>query len=166
MHIKCITVGNGALTTILVIWIPRNPIYQQGIQGWFEGELKLVDLSARVENLSARLPLQTNIVWLTKTKLELGSIKEQCSGGSLLGGIGNGHLAQCSRSRGNASHGSFHCSQAGRGCRLSGWQSWRGGGAGAGGSIASSIYSLFLFCRQQPASVLPPLPTQHCVYST
>ena len=112
------------------------------------------------------LPLQTNIVWLTKTKLELGNIKEQCSGGSLLGGIGNGHLAQCSRSRGNASHGSFHCSQAGRGCRLSGWQSWRGGGAGAGGSIASSIYSLFLFCRQQPASVLPPLPTQHCVYST
>ena len=55
VYIKCITVGNGALTTILVIWIPRNPIYQQGIQGWFDGELKLVDLSARVENLSARL---------------------------------------------------------------------------------------------------------------
>ena len=33
------------------------------------------------------LPLQTNIVWLTKTKLELSNIKEQCSGGSLLGGL-------------------------------------------------------------------------------
>ena len=50
--------------------------------------------------------------------------------------VGGGGWGNVLYSRGNASHGSFHCSLAGQGCRLSGGQSWRGAGVG-------SIYSLF-----------------------
>ena len=55
---------------------------------------------------------------------------------------------------GNASHGSFHCSLAGQGCRLSGWQSWRG----AGGSIYSLFLPPHLPSILSPCICAPPVP--------
>ena len=68
----------------------------------------------------------------------------------------------CYTRGGNASHGSFHCSLAGQGCRLSGGQSWRGAGVGSIYSLFPLSVPLYFVSLHLCSTNFPPLLSPHC----